>query len=347
MSNLLQHCTLKKWPFFLVAFGVFSITAFGGEIPALLLEVHDTADYTGQHDVALQIRLNNYMDTVSAFKMWLQLDRPDLAAFSTHSAIVVDTTYWKCTETSGPNCIDSVLWILGGDWDFMHIDTSDVIAGELDTAGTLCSGWQSVKARSLSGSGFDLDLTGVADRPQWPYIPGIPPQQGGTLINLFMDLFKPPDTVCEAQVVNILLSPEYFIDPYGDYIAVDSLLDTTCYICGQWIDSICLYWEVTWPPPCDSITTRWVYVLDTSRVFVVDGSVIVYPDLVSGDCDGDHDADVADLTCLIWWFFQGGQAHQCVEVTMNVDGADGINIADVTYLVNYLFKGGPAPVPCF
>jgi hypothetical protein len=59
--------------------------------------------------------------------------------------------------------------------------------------------------------------------------------------------------------------------------------------------------------------------------------------------------NVADLTYLVAYLFQGGQAPPCPEQG-NVDGKIGvvgpIDVADLTYMVAYLFQGGPAPPPC-
>lgn len=59
--------------------------------------------------------------------------------------------------------------------------------------------------------------------------------------------------------------------------------------------------------------------------------------------------DVADLTYLVAYLFQGGDPPLCEEEG-NVDGLTGaggpIDVADLTYLVNYLFRGGPPPPPC-
>ncbi len=66
-----------------------------------------------------------------------------------------------------------------------------------------------------------------------------------------------------------------------------------------------------------------------------------------GDVDGSGGmVNVADLTYLVAYIFQGGPAPGCIDEA-DVDGSGGIpNIADLTYLVAYLFQGGPAPVAC-
>jgi len=59
--------------------------------------------------------------------------------------------------------------------------------------------------------------------------------------------------------------------------------------------------------------------------------------------------DVADLTYLVAYLFQGGEAPPCEEEG-NIDGIVGvggpIDVADLTYLVAYLFQGGAAPPAC-
>ena len=59
--------------------------------------------------------------------------------------------------------------------------------------------------------------------------------------------------------------------------------------------------------------------------------------------------DVADLTYLVAYLFQGGNPPPCEEEG-NVDALIGpagpIDVADLTYLVAYLFQGGNPPPPC-
>ncbi len=61
------------------------------------------------------------------------------------------------------------------------------------------------------------------------------------------------------------------------------------------------------------------------------------------------EVDVADLTFLVAYLFQGGAEPPCMDEG-NVDGIEGaggpVDVADLTYLVAYLFQGGPAPVAC-
>ncbi len=64
----------------------------------------------------------------------------------------------------------------------------------------------------------------------------------------------------------------------------------------------------------------------------------------AGDVDGSGTVNIADITYLVAFMFQGGPDP----VSMNGADADGnciISIADITYLVSSVFKGGPAPLP--
>ncbi len=64
---------------------------------------------------------------------------------------------------------------------------------------------------------------------------------------------------------------------------------------------------------------------------------------------GPGGPNIADLTFLVDYLFQGGAAPSCPEEG-NVDGTVGaggpIDVADLSYLVVYLFEAGPAPPPC-
>ncbi|MEW5993138.1 MAG: hypothetical protein AB1744_01920 [Candidatus Zixiibacteriota bacterium] len=98
----------------------------------------------------------------------------------------------------------------------------------------------------------------------------------------------------------------------------------------------------------------------------VDAAHQWYCDYVSpvscGCCNGDGrrgnvddqsgpggEVDVADLTYLVSFLFQGGQAPPCTEEG-NVDGIVGVggplDVADLTFLVSFLFQGGAPPSPC-
>ncbi len=67
-----------------------------------------------------------------------------------------------------------------------------------------------------------------------------------------------------------------------------------------------------------------------------------------GDCDGSGDVNVADVTYLVAYLFQGGTAPEDApncpsDNTGDVNCDTVVHVADLTYLVAYLFQGGPEP----
>jgi hypothetical protein len=63
-----------------------------------------------------------------------------------------------------------------------------------------------------------------------------------------------------------------------------------------------------------------------------------------GDIDFDGGVNVADLTFLVGYLFQGG-APPLFQNSADVDASCGVNVADVTYLVAFLYQSGSAPLP--
>ena len=76
-----------------------------------------------------------------------------------------------------------------------------------------------------------------------------------------------------------------------------------------------------------------------------DGTVCCVGTRGNVDGDADDNVNVADLTHLVSYLFDGGSPPPCWEEA-DVNGDDSVNVADVTFLVDYLFSGGPAPLSC-
>ncbi|HWR83361.1 MAG TPA: dockerin type I domain-containing protein [Candidatus Deferrimicrobium sp.] len=81
---------------------------------------------------------------------------------------------------------------------------------------------------------------------------------------------------------------------------------------------------------------------------------ITFTDIAAGCCqdmrgnvDGDSNdqVNVADLTYLVAYLFQGGDAPPCIEEA-DVNGSGSVDIADLTYLVAFIFQGGELPYNC-
>jgi len=68
---------------------------------------------------------------------------------------------------------------------------------------------------------------------------------------------------------------------------------------------------------------------------------------IRGNVDGlenDH-INIIDLTYLVEFLFNGGDAPPCIEEA-DIDGNRLINIVDLTMLILYVFQGGEKPLPC-
>ncbi|MBU8935026.1 MAG: hypothetical protein KOO62_13650 [candidate division Zixibacteria bacterium] len=323
--------------------------------PELVITVGDTIAAPGTINTVISVSLDNYHDTVAGFNLWLQLGNPDIMSFQTNEATVIDTSYWDCITYSGEDCIDSVLTNPLGDWDFIHIDTNDVQIGSFDTTGTLVGGWQNVAARSLSGTGLDLNIVGIARMPFQPELPGIPPGNHGEtpLIKLLADVYDIPDTATD-RTVQIMVQWQ-FIDhfswsrPDGSLIGIvyDTILDTNYFLCTQWAGSECLKWEKVPSPPADSIEINEILAprVDTLTVIIDNGSLTVSGSSFCGNIDGDDspEPNIADLTYLVSFLFIGGPPPEPLWVAdLDCTGGEP-NIGDLTYLVAFLFTGGVAP----
>lgn len=341
------------------------------QLPELWVRVCDTTAPSGAQNTVISIYMNNYQDTVAGFNLWVMLDRPDIMEFQTDSGIYIDTTWWKCLEWDQSVCIDSEMVPEDSAWDFRHIDTTDVLIGNFDTSGTLLTDWAMVSARSLTG-GYDLNIAGMSFTEEDSLNRGIPPQQGGLLIKILADVYSIPDTMTDRTVnlliIHDLLTHFNFSRPDGSSIGIayDTILDTNCWTCTAWAGDTCANWErMPVPPDCDSIETccpdSFVIVLDSSArvdtmtVTLLNGTLTVLPSCCANRGNVDNvigvggPVDVADLTYLVAFLFQGGDPPPCEEEA-NVDGVVGvggpIDVADLTYLVAFLFQGGDPPPPC-
>ena len=328
------------------------------QAPVLWVKVFDTTTSSGSQNTAIPIYMNNYQDTVAGFNLWIQLDRDDIMEFQTDSGIYIDTTWWKCLEWDGQDCVDSIMVPEDSLWDTLYICTTDIVIGNFDTSGCLTSGWQYVQARSISGYGIDLNIVGIANTADTPFVAGIAPQMGGTLVKILADVFMIPDTIedrtAQMMIVYNFLDHFNFSRPDGSSIGLktDTVPDTNCWICTAWAGSVCLEWvRVSLPPPggCDSteVVMEEVVYVDLDVVTLEDGSVTVQESYLCGDVDGTWTVDVGDLTFLVAYLFQGGAAPvplAAADMDCSVDPIP--NVGDLTYLIAYLFQAGTAPCVC-
>lgn len=377
-----------------VAVAILATAATAAEPwPSLVVQVGDTTAPVGATST-VSVFLDNYSDTIAGFNLWLQLDRQDLMLYETNVDTVIDTLRFFCENWEADSCTDSLLvagdtlffqcneWDAGleycldstlipydsiiyagwdydffyeAQWDFAYIDTIEQLIGTFDTTGTLISGWEWVDARSLSSSGADLNVAGIADLPGGAITPGILPQQGGVLVKLQSQVHDSiPDTLLD-RTVNVMIQSNFlghfnFARPDGSSIGLEyvEIPDTNCYICTAWAGDICLNWKrVSLPPPggCDSthVGVDTLTRVDTSLVWLYDGSLTVLG-TVCGDVNGDgsETPDISDLVYLVSYMFAGGPAPvQMWTADVDCSGSENPDISDLVYLVSYMFSGGP------
>jgi len=195
---------------------------------------------------------------------------------------------------------------------------------DLDTVGTLTSGWQVLYDGFYGTSGIQISAIANAANP--PYVPGIPPQQGSApLIKLLVDINQ-DSSYAVPQTAKIEIIKDFhffnFSDPNGKSIglAYDTIIDTSYYNCIDWLinpggDSTCNEWEEVPELPADTtvIGPKFInHYLDTSIVYMIDGEVIIP---ATGTCN----------------------------LMGDVSNNGAVNLLDVTYLVNHLYRGSPAP----
>lgn len=334
----------------------------------LEVKVGDTTGSAGEQNSVISIFMTNWADSVAGFELWLVLSRPDIIEFQTTYDTSYDTTYYRCTTWSGPDCIDSIdvtdsvladtnhPTIIQYDWTV--IDMWEGWIGNHDVSGTLVENWEWTMSKSLGGLGHDLKIAGRANTIPPPFTPGIGwPQLGQIpLIKILADVYDIPDS-WEDRTVDIVVQANNldnfsFSDADGNSIGVitDTIYDSTCFWCEEWVtpDSIdCyLYSDV----PCDSIgvvidstkccDTILVGYLDTAYVHIYDGTFTVLAGLC-GDSNDDGLVNIFDVTFMIAYLYLGGPPPTNEDMC-NVNGDSLFNIFDVTYLISWLYKGGTA-----
>lgn len=343
-----------------VALALLVVPSMQAQIPDIVVDIADTTAMPGETNAVISIYFDNFVDTVAGFNLWVQLDRPDIMLFQTDADTMIDTTYWECLEWDGADCVDSVMTNPGGNWDFIHEDTNEVLIGNHDTTGTLCSGWELVDSRSISGQGIDLNIMGIADCPGGDITPGIPAgQQGGILIKILADVFDIPDSTTD-RTVTLMIQTQFkdhfgFSRPDGSSIGwiQQEVEDTICYQCTQWgappYEDSCLNWIEVSFGVCDSteIVLDTITVLDTIKVKIFNGSqTVLVPEYVCGNIDGSDppEIDVGDLLYLVEYMFNSGPPpEEELTADMNCDGE--VDISDLLMMVEWMFNFGPEICP--
>ena len=271
-----------------------AVPSVQAQIPDITVDVAEVFAIPGATAIEVPIYLSNTVDSISGYNLWIQLDRPDLVRFRTVVDTIIDTTYWICDVPDGENCLDSTKTHKDDVWDFLHVDTTEVYKAHssIDSAGTLCSGWDMVDASSISGVGTDVNIAGmVLPDPENPdEYNGIPSgQQGGVLIKLVLDVLPTiPDWETDRKVT-MMIQTDFkdhfgFSRPNGTSIGwtTQDVEDYSCWDCIQWgpppYEDVCMmYNEISYISPefCDSVGVEIIQqpILDTVKVKIFDGSL--------------------------------------------------------------------------
>jgi hypothetical protein len=329
-----------------------------------VVTVGDTIAFPNTTNTVISVFVDNYpvADTIVGFKLQILIDPPlNMMAFQVDSGISVDTTYWRCvTYDLDSNCIDSLSVPVDSLWNFFNVDTFEVEIGNFDTTGTLIAGWEYVAAQSTAGGGgTDLVLVGIANLAGGGVTRGFAPQQGGLLIKLLADILDVSDTIEDR---NVILHIETDFKPNLNLVSVntdwsiwdyETFWDTNGWVCTQWvIDTTveppetlsCLNYERQSTPPWDSIEVRLdsTAFLDTTRIKIYDGTLIIEQGFHCGDINNDGTfANILDLNFLVNYIFRGGVApNPLCSGDLNCDNSCS-NILDLNTLINFIFRGGP------
>jgi len=302
---------------------VFSLAQAAPEAPnspILTVAVDNAAGNPGQQNVVLSVNLANIQDSISAFTLWLKLNRPEAMRFKIDTVIIVG---------------------------------NPAVVGFLDTSNTMMKGWEYLDTRSMSGNGTDLLITGIANANGGPSAVKLPlgPQAGGTMFRVYCNVTNIPDSMTERSV--IIQIEKYFLDkfvfsrPDGSAIGFYNVIrpDTQCWRCDLWNPpGTCNGWTKVPEPPCDEvrIVPDTVPKLDTSKVWAFDGELVIGPGCcvgTTGNVNMTGIVDLSDLSSLVSYLTGGGYVLPCVKEA-NVNAAGIVDLSDLSALVSYLTGGG-------
>lgn len=325
-------------------------------VPQLVLRVSDTTGTSCQQNSRISVYVTNINDSIAGFSLWLRLNRPDIMKFQIDTTLVSDTTYWKCNQYNGQLCIDSQsipASQYGQPNTFRHIKDTLVTVGNIDLTGSLIQNWDLVRTRSISGTGTDILVTGLASFDITPPMlpPPFPPrQQEALLFSLRADILCISDTMVDrTALISIetdFLDKFIFARPNGTAIGIVGVpfQDTSCWKCNTWVGGNCIDSSKVSIPPCDWITveTDTMAVLDTSKVYTFDGSLTVN----AGCCIGStgnvnksatENPDLSDLSLLIAYLTVTPKPNlPCLkEANVNALGTNP-DLSDLSLLVAYL-----------
>ncbi len=223
---------------------------------------------------------------------------------------------------------------------------------EVDTVGTLVSGWHVVFCRYLTPDSTNLVVTAIAQSGP-PYDNwGIPPQADGLpLLRLRMSVEGNPDPFSAPEVgiyINPFVDLFEFVDPTARTLgcSYQEVIDTSYFQCLAWVppDEVeCMDWTRVPFPPYDKMTidTTNILVIDYDKVALHDGTMEIVAG-VCGDVDGsfDRSVDISDVQKLVDHLFLS--LDELPSPSMgNADGSTNfvVDIEDLQVMISHLFIG--------
>lgn len=232
----------------------------------------------------------------------------------------------------------------------IQMDRPDVASFQLDidTVGTLISGWETILTSWWEPNGYILKVvclcTAIGPFEQCSFPPSA---EEALLMNLLVTMDSDPpllgDPYCQV-FINPMPEQFNFSDPWGSVVALSyqDAIDTSYYVCTSWDGPDCLSWQQVVSPPADSIfvdtTSRPFY--DFGNTIILDDGSFIFGSEVCGDIDGTFDSivDVADLTRMINYLFVTFEPLLLPEYG-NVDQSPNgdIDIGDLSEVINFLF----------
>ena len=270
----------------------------------LTIEIADAFGLEGDSNVSVEVYLSNYTDSVSAFELAFQLNRPDVARLQldieTANTLVEG---WDLVTARYPDSSGTLLRVFG------LCDTID--------AKIPCGFAPQVRSKPL----FILKAH-IEPRPVIP---------SGDVVELrlipFLDWFS-------------ISTP----DGRSLGISLGQFTDSIFYRCAAWLppdSAVCLEWERVIGPPYDSLVVETVTraYFDENKVEVDHGSITRVP-AVCGDIDDSFDGVVSlgDLTRMVDFLFVTLEPLTFPRLG-NTDGSsDGqISLGDLTALIDFMF----------
>ena len=311
----------------LVALFLLAVSAMNSpneiQVCEISIDVGDTTAFPNTINNVIPIYIDNPLDTVVGFQLWIQLDRPpDIMIFQTD----LDTTE---TLVAGWEYVNANS-LSGNGTDLLITGIADLPGGPItrgfgpQTGGTLIN--------------MLADVLDVSDNVT------------SRIVNMEINTIFIPNF--NIVLADLSWSPWIY----------ETYLDTNFFVCTDWLidttqnppDTIeCLSWQQTSGPAWDSIEVVLDSIpsLDTSRVCITDGSLEVLLSYICGDANGDGTpGDILDLTFMVDRIFRGGPGSDPPQASdFNCDGFYG-NIVDLTIIVDFVFRGGDplcSAVECF